>query len=110
MNQCSNFALHYPFSLLLCVVVKPEPTTSPVYLQALMPMPEDSLDTTSEREESEVSPSTEENQRDGTNTKDPEGMDVQSSVVETPESSMDVSTDSFENPFLKVPKQARSRP
>ncbi len=74
-----------------------------------MPMVEDSLDTTVEGEESEANPSSEERQKDGgTNTKDSDMMDAQSSSVETAESSMDVSTDSFENPFLKAPKQARS--
>lgn len=94
----------------LTVVEPQSSSTLPVYLQALMPTPEDSLDTTAEGEESEATDHTPSSSADdpalkdsAAKSKDTESMDVS----EVGEGSMDVSTDSFENPFLKAPKHGR---
>ncbi len=77
-----------------------------------MPTPEDSLDTTAEGEEPETDHTPSSNvedsaQKDGAaKSKDTEFMDTTNSG-EMVETSMDISTDSFENPFLKTPKQSR---
>ena len=94
--------------------MKPESSIVPVYLQALMPTAEDSLDTTTEVEASEPghTPSSASNDDSthkdgGVKNKDAEIMDSTANLAETEEGSMDISTDSFENPFLKAPKHGR---
>ena len=88
----------------LPAVVHPPPLSSPLYLQALMPAPEDSQDSITTDEEQKTSdgevPLIESRQ-----------VDVQ--VGESPAESMDTGGDSgsqtetYENPFLKLPKRIK---
>ena len=91
-------------ALSLPAVVHPPPLSSPLYLQALMPTPEDSQDSITTDEEQKTSdgeiPLIESRQ-----------VDVQ--VGESPSESMDTGgdgssqTETYENPFLKPPKRIK---
>ena len=92
----------------MCAVVANPIPTSPVYLQALMPAPDDKADkTTSVNTSDELHPSEEssQSQTDSLQSRESGAMeDDEQSQTFVPEAE---STESYENPFLKPAKRVK---
>ena len=88
----------------LAVVHTPPPSSSPLYLQALMPAPEDGQDSIATDDDQKASDG-------GVPLIESRQVDIQ--VGESPAESMDTGgegssqTETYENPFLKPPKRIK---
>ena len=86
-------------------MVKNEPVDDPLYMQALMPTPEDTIDVIAERDSNVTSHAESATEEQKDNSKDEDNMDT--SLPEA-DRMLDSSMEMYENPFLKLTKKGRT--
>ena len=88
-------------------VVKTECRDAPLYLQALLPSQQESTDAPGAKNDTD--PTTEGGNGASSSVKTEGEVDAETSLSDL-DKTLDCSIDSYENPFLKAPKKAKSKP
>ena len=103
LQVCTIISSHYSLA-----VVKSQPVEEPLYLQALMPTPEDRADVSSLKEPNSSDVTAEGGEAGEQKDEDSKDEDKLNSTLDQ-ERALDSSIELYENPFLKLAQKGRMK-